>query len=310
MSTSARHGLYYIPEVTYGVTPAATPAFVNLRHTGTTLGISKSTHVSEELRADRQIPDFRHGTKQAAGDISFELSYGTFDAWLEAALGGTWTTNVLKAGTVRRSFSVLRQFGDITAGAKGFHLFTGLEVGSFKLTVPTDGIVKGSFACTGKGSGLAITAPTGATLGSATTTRVFDAFTGAVTEGGTASGIVTEITLSVDNGLNPKFAIGSDTVISEATIGRSNVTGQATVYFQNETMLEKFLNETASSLTFSLVSKDTSPNTYLFTLPRIVYNGGQPDTKGQGEIMLSIPFQCLYDSTAGTNIQITRSAGA
>lgn len=310
MSTSARHSLYSIAEVTHGTTPATTPAFQTLRNTGTTLAVTKTTHVSDELREDRQISDSRHGTKQAGGDISFELSYGTYDHLLEAVFGGTWTDNVLKVGTTRRSFSMLRKFGDTASGAKGYHLFTGMEVGSMKLTVPTDGIVKGSFVMTGKGLGLAVAAPTGATFTAATTTRVFDSFTGSVTEGGASMGIATEITLNVDNGLNPKFAIGSDSVISEATIGRSNITGQATVYFHNEAMLEKFLNETPSALTFSLVSKDSPANTYLFTLPRIVYNGGQPDTKGQGEIMLSIPFQCLYDSTTGTNAMITRTPGA
>lgn len=309
MSTSARHSMYFIPEVTFGVTPA-TPAFVNLRHTGTTLGISKSSHVSEELREDRQIPDFRGGVKQAAGDISFELSYGTFDALLEAALGGTWTGNVLKVGTVRRSFSMLRKFGDINPGGKGHHLFSGIEMGALKLTVPTDGIVKGSFTCLGKDLGLSTTPPVGATLGAATTTRVFDAFTGTVSEGGVSMGIATEITLSVDNGLNAKHAIGSDTVISEATTGRSNVTGQITCYFHSESLLEKFLEETGSTLEFTLVSKDAPANQYKFTLPRIIYTGGQPDTKGQGEIVLPIPFQALYDATAGSNLTITRIPGA
>lgn len=309
MSTSARHSLYIVPEVAFGITPA-TPNFANLRHTGTTIGVSKSSHVSDELREDRHIPDFRGGVKQAAGDVSFELSYGTFDALLEAALGGTWTGNVLKAGVVRRSFSLLRKFGDIAAGAKGFHLFSGMEVGSLKLTVPTDGIVKGSFTFLGKDMGLSTTAPADAVLANPSTTRVFDAFTGSVKEGNVAMGIATEITMTVDNGLNAKHAIGSDTVISEATIGRSNITGQVTVYFHSEAMLEKFLNETGSSLEFTLVSKDSPANSYKFFFPRIIYTGGQPDTKGQGEIALPIPFQALLDATAGSNLVVTRIPGA
>jgi hypothetical protein len=104
MSTSSRHALYAIPEVTYGVTPT-TPAFVAVRHTGTTLGTTKSTHISEELRADRQISDFRHGTKQVGGDLKFELSYGSFDQLLEATLGGTWAVKAAPRTAVTISAS-------------------------------------------------------------------------------------------------------------------------------------------------------------------------------------------------------------
>ena len=56
----------------------------------------------------------RHGNRKVGGDIKGELSYGTFDDLLEAVLCGTWTTDVLKAGTTRRSFTFERYFADIT----------------------------------------------------------------------------------------------------------------------------------------------------------------------------------------------------
>jgi hypothetical protein len=388
MSTSSRHALYAIPEVTYGVTPA-TPAFVAVRHTGTTLGTTKSTHISEELRADRQISDFRHGTKQVGGDLKFELSYGSFDQLLEATLGGTWTvkaaprtaitisassvdnsindsanllpllaagdrvtiagftgtagnnqtglivvsstvskmvlsggnalvtdaagesvtvttlTYQLKAGTVRRSFSVMRHFSDLQAGDKPFHLYTGVELNTMNLTIPSDGIVNGTFGVMGKTQTLSTTGVAGQTLGSASTTRVMDSFTGTITEGGVSLAIATEITLTLENGLEPRFAIGTDSVIGNGVIGRSNLTGQLTAYFENATMLEKFLNETGSSLLFTIV--DRTGNSYRFNIPSIVYNGGQPDTQGQGSITLAIPFQAILDSTTASNIVIDRN---
>src|SRR6478736_4239215 len=90
MSDSARHGLFAIAEVTYGTTPAVTPALKTIRHTGTTLALSKGTFMSEELRPDRQIVDFRHGVRQTGGDMDHELSYGSLDDFLEAVLMGTW----------------------------------------------------------------------------------------------------------------------------------------------------------------------------------------------------------------------------
>lgn len=301
--------MYYIAESAYGTTPA-TPSMARLRHTGTTLGVTKTTHLSEELRPDRQIVDFRHGQKQVGGDVNFELSYGSFDAWFEAVLCGTWNTNVLKAGTTRRSFSILRHFSDIADGAdKPYHMATGCELNTLALTVPTDGIVTGTFGVVGKDIIPATAAPAGSTLGTPNTNLVMDAFSGAVTEGGSALAIATEITLNLENGITPRFAIGSDEVAGLASIGRSNLTGQLTAYFESAALLEKFLNPaTQSSLAFTL--EDDAGNSYDFLIPKLKYNGGQPDTSGQAEITIALPFQALFDSVEGTNLKITRTPAA
>lgn len=306
MATSARHTMYYIAESAYGTTPA-TPSMSRLRHTGTTLGVTKSTHLSEELRPDRQISDFRHGAKQVGGDINAEMSYGSFDDLLEAVLCGTWASDVLKAGVTRRSFSVMRHFSDIADGAgKPYHVATGVEFNTFRLSIPTDGIVTTTFGVVGKDIVPATAAPTGATLGNPTTTKVMDSFSGTVKENDTLIATVTEIQLTLENGITPRFAIGSDEVTGQASIGRSNLTGQITAYFEDAALLEKFLNPaTESSLEFTLV--DDAGNSYEILIPRIKYTGGQPDTDGQGDITITMPFQAVYDEGEASNIVITRT---
>ena len=85
MANGSRHSMRYIAESTYGTTPA-TPAFKPIRHTSTTLGLSKESLQSEEIRDDRQIADFRHGAYQVGGDMNIELSFASFDDLLEAVL--------------------------------------------------------------------------------------------------------------------------------------------------------------------------------------------------------------------------------
>lgn len=297
--------MYYIAESAYGTTPA-TPSMARLRHTGTTLGITKTTHLSEELRPDRQIVDFRHGQKQVGGDVNFELSYGSFDSWLEAVLCGTWNTNVLKAGTTRRSFSILRHFSDIADGAgKPYHMATGCELNTLALSIPTDGIVTGGFGIVGKDIIPATAAPAGGTLGTPNTNQVMDSFSGEILEGGAALAIATELSLNLENGITPRFAIGSDEVTGLASIGRSNLTGQLAAFFESAALLEKFLDPSVqSSLEFTL--EDEAGNSYEFLLPKIKYTGGQPDTSGQAEITIALPFQALFDETEGTNLKVTR----
>ena len=387
MSDSSRHSLYAVAEVDYGVTPA-NPEFKTIRHTGTNIGLTKQTMISEELRPDRQITDFRHGNKQTGGDIMAELSYGSYDDFLQAVLLGAWAakaapytagtisaaaadnsindsanglpiltpgdkvtvagfsgtagnnqnatvvtstaakmvlatatplvndaagenvtvttrTQVLKAGVTRRSFSVLRHFSDLAAGAKAYHLFTGVELAKLALSVGVNAIIKPTFSVVGKDfPAPSDNAPAGSTYVAANANSVMDSFSGSLKEGGTEIGIVTELSLTLENGIEPRFVIGSDTTI-RPSIGRSNLTGQLTAYFEDEDLLTKFLNETESSLVFN--TEDLSGNGYRWTLPRVKYNGGQPDTQGQGAITLSMPFQALFDTSAASNIVLEKN---
>lgn len=309
MANGSRHSMRYVAEATYGTTPA-TPAFKPIRHTGTTLGLSKESLQSEELRDDRQIADFRHGAYQVGGDINIELSYGSFDGLLEAVLLGTWAVDGggtgidrLKAGVVRRSFTVERYFGDILSADKPYHRFTGVEFNTMSLAINANAMITGSFGVLGQNMSTGTAIITGATYASPTTTSPLDSFTGTLSEAGTPIAVITEISLSLENSLEARFVVGSKQSI-RPSIGRSNVTGQVTAYFENSALLDKFINETESSIEFEL--PDGAGNKYTFTLPRIKYTGGQPDVDGEGPITLSMPFQALLDATTGTNIIIDR----
>ena len=307
-ATGARHSMGYIAESTYGSTPA-TPTFSDIRHTSCSLGLTKSALESAEVRSDRQIAHFRHGNKSVAGDVGIELSYGTFDDFIEAALGGTWATDTpgagtdqLKVGTTRRSFTVERRFQNLATPE--YHRYTGLEINTFNLSVVPDAIITGAFGCIAQDYAIATSAISGSSYSAATTTDPFDSFSGTITEGGSAIGTVTSLEMTLENGLNPLFVVGS-ALTEEPSIGKSRVTGTLTVFFQSKALLDKFINETSSSLVFILT--DPAGNDYDFTLPNIKYTGGQPDVDGEGEVTIALPFTALYDSTEGSNLTIERT---
>lgn len=307
-ATGAEHSMSYVEEATYGVTPA-TPIMKNIRSTGATLGITKNVIENPELRDDRQTEHLRHGTRTGGGDMPIVLSYSSFDDFIEAALCGAWTadtpaigTDQLKAGKARRSFMVERKFGNLTIPE--YHRSSGLEINTFSLSVKPDDNIAGSFATVSKDIAIDTAIISGATYPAATSTIPFDAFSGAVTEGGSAIGIVTTIDMTLENGITPLFAIGSKTTLRPG-IGKSKVTGTLGLYFQSSVMLSKFIDETASSLVFTLVDPDG--NQYQFEFPNIKYTGGQPDVSGEGEIIISLPFTALYDSVEQSQIVIERT---
>jgi len=300
IATGSRHNMAYVVESTFGTTPS-TPVFTPIRHTGTTIGLSKDSIESEELREDRQIANYRHGNKSVSGDINFELSYGSFDDILEAVLCGTWNTDVLKAGTTRRSYTIERHHQDIGKYLRS----TGCNFNTMSLSVAPNSMVTGSFGVIGKGFSVASVAVTGATYNTESVTAPFDSFSGSITEGGSSIAVVTSLELNIENGMEALYVIGSSDTL-QPSIGKSMVNGSITAYFEDSTLIDKFINETSSSLSFTLT--DAAGNDYLFELPNVKYNSGNPEVGGAGAVTVSLDFVALYDSGDASQIVITRTA--
>jgi len=299
-ATGGFHGLRYVAESTWGTTPT-TPEMVKLRHTTCSLVLAKETNQSAELRDDRQISDFRHGTQKIEGYIEFELSYGEYDSLFEGALFGTWSTNVLKAGTTAKSFTFERAFADI--GQYG--VFTGCMVKTLKLSVKPNEIISGTFSLIGKGGSYS-SSPLDASPTASQTNLPFDSFTGELLEGGSSIAVVTGLELSLENNLDPAYVVFSNQAAGVIP-GRSNLTGTLSAYFENLNLLNKFINETESSLQFTL-GNGTSKS-YTSLIPRLKYSDGSNPVKDEKGIVVEMPFQALYDATTGTNFQITRIPG-
>jgi hypothetical protein len=304
-AVGAQHETDYVVESVFGTTPA-TPAMTPIRHTGFTLGLTRSAIQSAELRADRQITDLRLGNRSVAGDVSCEFSYGTFDDFLAASLGGTWATGVpiagtdqLKVGELLPSYTLRRWFSDINV----FEVFTGVRFSGMSMSIQPDAIATVTFSCIGKDK--ANSDISGATKNSATTNSPLTGHEiGTIKEGGVTYAGMTGIDLSLDNGIEAAFELGSSSS-GDHTVSQSNVTGTVTAYFTSAALLDKFINETESSLEFTLT--DVDGNAVRVLLPRIKFTGGQPDVGGAGAVLLSMPFQALYDTVTGTNLLIERT---
>jgi len=90
----------YVEESTFGVTPESNLQII--RVTGEDLGGDIDTAESAEITGDRQKSRVARTGVAASGSVNVELSYGTFDDWLAAALlAAEWSseTTVLSAGT-------------------------------------------------------------------------------------------------------------------------------------------------------------------------------------------------------------------
>lgn len=307
MADGSRHSMAQALETTYGELPA-TPAFKAIRHNSTTLATAINTIQSEELRDDRNQTDLRHGTRSVGGEIVSELSFGSLDDQLEALLCGTWNADSLVNGIVRRSFSLFRNFKDVDSSKLPYFTYVGCEYNTMTLSISTEAIVTVNFGIVGANQlEPSSTVPTGATFGEPSTTEPMDSFSGSIKEGGVESAVVTEIELSVENGIAPRYVVGSKKSIKQS-IGKFKVSGTLTAYFEDATLIGKYLREEASYLEIT-VTDGMPDNQYTFLLPKIKFTGGQPDVGGEGPITLSMPFTASYDPSILGTLKITRKAG-
>lgn len=202
-------------------------------------------------------------------------------------------------GVADHSYTIEVGFTDINQ----YHKYTGMVVGDFDISIPPSGIVNATFGFLGKGmstSGTSIDA----TPTAASSNRAFSGIdASSVYEGAVAVALVSDIAVKLSNNVSPNYALGSAELI-DTTKGRCNVTGTATVYFESSSMVDKFINETESSLQVLLL--DPSGNPFWLCLPRIKYTTGAPDVSGEGAVMLKMDFQALYDSTTGATIILAK----
>ncbi len=79
-------GLAFVVESTFGQVPSGPPTLQDLRFTSESLKQETDTVSSAEIRTDRQVPDVIRTAIRGVGDINFELSYNSYETFLEASL--------------------------------------------------------------------------------------------------------------------------------------------------------------------------------------------------------------------------------
>ena len=302
IATGSQHSLHYVAESTYGTTPA-TPTWKPMCITGVNLGLTRDAIESGCLSSDRQVKDVRNGNKQLGGGVDSEIIYEEADDWLEAALMGTWTANVLKAGTTRRSFTIERGFNGLDTPE--YHRSAGVELSGFDISLAPNSLATITYNTLGQSLTVATAQVPSSTYNPMTTNAPFDSFTGSITEGGTAVAVVTQMDLSLDNGMEPTFVLFDDETI-RPTDGKSRITGTLTAYYEDSTLYNKFVNGTNSAIVFTMT--DPAGNDYEFNFPNIKYTGGNPDVSGDGPVTLALEFSAIYDATEASQIVITRTA--
>jgi hypothetical protein len=292
-----------VPEVTWGTTPAS-PTFQTLRAAEVSMRSNKQTGISEELRADRNVTDEFMLGLGTSGNIRGELSYGTYDDLMAAALQGTWATNVLKNGVVDSYFTVEET---LELGATdSFSRFVGCKVNTMGLTVNARAVIGINFGLMGKSETLGTAALSGATYTAANTKAIQTASSGvaSLTVGG-LSPTVRSISMNVNNNLFERPAVGS-LYSAEFGDGSFDVTGDMEIYFENNTTYQAVLDHGGGAVEFTVGT--VTAEKYTFRMGKIIFlNGERTPSRKNEDKMLRLPFRAVYSAADACSLMVTRA---
>jgi len=300
---SSQTRLAYIVESTYGTTPA-TPAFLNQRFVSESMNANIENETSNEIRSDRNVTDLIQVGADAGGSVDFELSYGSFDAWLESLMFGAWSSNILKNGNTQKSFTIEKTF---EGGATDqYHRFTGCVANSLSLAIQAKKVVTGTFDFLAKGATTAQAIIASATYTAANSNPVINAAANfaSFSMSGVTSPELMSLNLKVTNNLRRQSVVGSLDARGVGT-GRFEVTGEAVMYFTNATLYDLFLAGTASTLLFTIGG--ASSKNYAFEIANLKFEKAEIVAGGNDQdVMAKVSFRGLYDNTDNT-LKITRT---
>lgn len=230
----------------------------------------------------------------------------TTDAVADTAFG---VSRPGKASIVPASSYVSRKFAfeiwnqDIDVA----RLFTECRITGYRLGLPATGMSTIELMAMGRNvqTYTAGDAPFFGSPTAATTTGICAAVNGVLRAGGAQLGVVTGLDIALDLAATSDPVVGQN-IVPEIFLGRANVSGTITAFFEDLTLFNAFKDETESEVLVRLdASSGAAADAIAIYLPRVKFGGGDISNAGEGGQTITLPFQALKYEGAGAGIAQT-----
>lgn len=298
-ASGARAAYYFVLENADGTTPS-NPAFKPIRLTQNGLAEQANDIQSNELVPDRHRRSARRGATSVSGDIAAELSYGSFDDLLEAAFCGTWAADVLKTGSTRRSFAIVKRNLDINVDT----IYRGCQINQLKFACPLQEKITVTFSVVGK-SEESYTVPAGATFAAPSTSDYMTTFEGSLDLDAAPLGSATDLNITLANNIEAKYGLFKRPAYA-MKMGMIDVTGDLSSYIEDAALKEKYRNEVDTQMVVTMADKASGGNSYVLTLPRERFTSAKDTFNADDLGIQQLNFRSLYDGNSTTELMIRR----
>jgi len=297
-------------ETGFGVLPSS-PSFKTLPIRSQSLDLTKERLQGQDILSDRMGFVDRHGHRSVGGSIEVDLRRGNYDLLLESAFFNTFDTNDhITIGTTPRYL----RFEDAALDITQFRQFEGCLVNSASFSIAPNQMVQTTFDIVGRDMTQA-----GSSLGTPSAPdnfEPFDSYNGGLLEGGVGTNdgicVVSALQFSINNDVSPSHVIlceGNTDRAAQMSFGLATVEGTMTVFYEDATYINKFLNEEESMLSVT-VDDPTGANGYTFFMPRIKYNGASVPVANPKDRFIELPFVALKGTGSNPfSLRLTRTTG-
>ena len=301
-------------------------SFTNLPFSTHSLNLAKERLAGTDIQSHRMPTVDRHGARSVGGDIVADLRHDEFDVLMESALmsdnsfdtgftsgDGTTVTNAAILGTTPKFLTIEDYAADIDQA----RLFTGCTVNSMAVSLAPNQMVTSTFGIVGRDMSISQTQKT---VTASANNQPFDSYSGSIKLGdkgslGSELTIITAVDFTLTNGFAPTMVVG-ETSASDLEFGTASLEGTITAYFEDATMINRFLGETESALEVVVGDPESVARTLTFTFPRIKINSADVGVDGPTSRLVNMSFIALRDDTdlsasatdTNTLIKITKSA--
>jgi hypothetical protein len=293
-------------ESTYG-TAATGNDYEIIPFKSASLSLAKTNHESAVITGNREVQDVIMGAHSVTGEISFDLAHQpAYTTMLQAVLGSAadGSSTAFGIGKLRQSFTIAQDFGADIGTGNDCHVYTGCEFNNFSMSIPADGLIECSVGIIGQTMVAQASAPdaNGPDDDGSHYVETNDPFhsSNATITSADLNAILTDLSLSVENGIETTNKVG-DVKPIRGGIGKCRVSGSVTAHFTSANLLQKFIDNTSSSLLISFGSGATGIS---FNMPKIIYTTGAVEVGGEGLVSVAMDFVAVANSASQSTLVI------
>jgi hypothetical protein len=198
-------------------------------------------------------------------------------------------------GSAQDSYTIEQGYPDISQ----YELFTGCSVSQLGFNLPATGMAGITASILGKDA-LALTGATrDGTPTVVTGNDILAAANGSLVVDTSSVAVVTGMNFTVNNNITSESVVGAN-VTPDLFWGQSNASGTMTAFFEDATLINAFINETAVKIHMLLEEPTGTPGGFMkFSFNNVKFGGATKDIPNSGGVLLTLPFQAL--KTAGAS---------
>lgn len=315
IGTTDQSRIGYWTETALGVSPVATTPLKALRFTGESLKTRFTLKESEEIVSTRNLGGLTPVDGEGGGDMSAQLTYSDHDEFMAAALGGplAWTANVLTNGVAMSSFGLEKRVMDITAPV--YMRWNAALIDTMKLSFKPGDFARLVFGIKANIGAPFTTVSMSQSLGvnvamTEPSTNPIMNVAGDITliqEGGIGLTLCSSIEFDTRSGLRQQRALGT-LGPAAASLGKFRLSGTLEAYFQDKSLLDKYMAQTPSSLAITIAGAAAATKRYAINIPKIVFTDADVVAGSQDQdFVAKLAFTAYLDAGIAGMIRITRT---